>query len=211
MRGRPLSWPTGSRILSGAAGALLLTPVFFSCYLGSAAFAGSSAHRWHLYCDWELSAPFWPAMIVPYLSMFALFCLPVFQLEPAQLRQLTKRLLVGSLAGLLVMLLLPAELGFPDRSDAGIWQSLYDGIYRIDNRFNTVPSFHVIYTATILLLFIEVATPAMRLAYSAWLVLVCASTVLTHRHHLLDVVAGLAIALTLHSLFRGRQSAGSHD
>ena len=96
---------------------------------------------------------------------------------------------------------LPAQLGFVERTDAGIWQRLYDVIYRLDNRFNTVPSFHVIYTASILLAFIDVATPGCAWLYLAWLVVVCASTVLTHRHHLLDVAAGLAIAVAVRSLF----------
>jgi membrane-associated phospholipid phosphatase len=99
---------------------------------------------------------------------------------------------------------LPAQLGFPDHADAGIWQGVYDGIYRVDNRFNTVPSFHVIYTASILLAFMDVATPRLRRCYLAWLVVVCASTVLTHRHHLLDVAAGLAIALAVRAMFDRR-------
>jgi membrane-associated phospholipid phosphatase len=140
-------------------------------------------------------------MIVPYLSMFVLFVVPLLQLEPDEMRDLVRRLVVASLIGGIMFLALPAQLGFAERADAGIWQGLYDVIYRIDNRFNTVPSFHVIYTASILLAFIEVATPGLRWLYLAWLVVVCASTVLTHRHHLADVAAGLAIAVAVRSLF----------
>ena len=95
-----------------------------------------------------------------------------------------RRLVVASLIGGIVFLALPAELGFPERTDAGIWQALYDGIYRIDGRFNTVPSFHVIYTASILLAFIESRPRGCAGSTWRWLVVVCASTVLTHRHHL---------------------------
>jgi membrane-associated phospholipid phosphatase len=140
-------------------------------------------------------------MIVPYLSMFVLFLMPLLQLEPAELRDLVWRLVVASLIGGIMFLCLPAQLGFPEHSDAGIWQGWYDVIYRLDNRFNTVPSFHVIFTASILLAFIDVATPGLRRLYLAWLVVVCASTVLTHRHHLLDVAAGLGIAVAVRSLF----------
>ena len=52
----------------------------------------------------------------------------------------------------------------------------------------------MIYTASILLAFIDVAIAGLRIAYMTWLVAVCASTVLTHRHHLLDVASGLALA-----------------
>ena len=63
----------------------------------------------------------------------------------------------------------------------------------IDNRFNTVPSFHVIYTASILLAFIDVATPAAAPARLApgwsWSARrPCSPTAITS----LDVAAGLA-------------------
>ena len=76
-----------------------------------------------------------------------------------------RRLLVASVIAGLMFLCLPADLGFADRTDAGIWQPIYDAIYRIDNRFDTVPSFHVIYTASILLAFMAVATPRLRRIY----------------------------------------------
>ncbi len=140
-------------------------------------------------------------MIVPYLSMFVLFLLPPLQLENRELRDLARRLVVASLLGGIVFLALPAQLGFAEHGPTpASGRAIYDVIYRIDGRFNTVPSFHVIYTASILLAFIDVATPGSASLYLAWLVVVCASTVLTHRHHLLDVAAGLAVALAVRAL-----------
>lgn len=112
--------------------------------------------------------------------------------------------MIASLIGGGVFFCLPSEIGFVERTDAGYWQPGYDFLYAIDDRFNAVPSFHVIYTASILLAFIDVASPRLRIAYVAWLILVCASTVLTHRHHLIDVISGLAIALAVRALLRGR-------
>ncbi|HUR20324.1 MAG TPA: hypothetical protein VMZ90_05905, partial [Vicinamibacterales bacterium] len=168
---------------------------FFPIYLGCAALTAARASHWHLYANWELQIPFVPFMIVPYLSMFVLFLLPPFQLNAPELRALTARLIVSSVVGAMVFLVLPARMGFVPRDDAQMWQRIYSAIYRIDGPFNTVPSFHVIYTSSILLAMIDVATPALRRAYVAWLVLVCASTVLTHRHHLLDVATGMTISL----------------
>ena len=144
---------------------------------------------------------FCPLLLVPYLSMFLLFVDRPRQVDAGELRELLRRLLIASLIGGLMFLCLPAQLGFADRTDAGIWQPLYDRIYEIDNRFNTVPSFHVIYTASILLAFMAVATAPLRWLYLAWLAIVCGSTVLTHRHHLLDVAGGLAIAVAMRAVF----------
>jgi membrane-associated phospholipid phosphatase len=57
-----------------------------------------------------------------------------------------------------------------------------------------------------LLAFMDVATRRLRVVYVLWLAAVCASTVLTHRHHLLDVAAGLAITFAIRS-WRLRQAA----
>src|SRR5262245_11209848 len=209
MTGRPLSIPTWRRLATGIAGALVVSLAFFPIYIGGHMSTGLLDHRLHLYAGFELALPFWPAMIVAYLSMFALFLLPPFQLNEGELWALARRLVVASVLGGLVFLILPSEIGFPERSDAGLWQPLYDLIYAVDARANAVPSFHVIYTSTILLALMDVATPRLRLAFVLWLVLVCASTVLTHRHHLIDVATGLAIALGVRRLSRQRAASSS--
>jgi hypothetical protein len=209
MTRRGLSWPTPGRITTGLAGALRVALVFFPVYIGCAAVTAARGAHWHPYAGWELQIPFVPFMIVPYLSMFVLFVLPPVQLDEPQLRALTSRLILASLLGGLVFLALPAEMGFVTHEDAGPWQGIYSALYRIDGPFNTVPSFHVIYTASILLAMIEAAVPALRRVYVAWLVVVCASTVLTHRHHLLDVATGLALAFAAPALLRGRGWLGS--
>jgi membrane-associated phospholipid phosphatase len=203
MTGRPLTWPTWHRLAVGIAGAFVVSLAFFPTYLGGMAFATLHDHPVRLYASWELGIPFWPPMIVVYYSMFVLFLIPPLQLEASELADLARGLVVASLFAGLVFLCFPSEIGFAERTDAGYWQTTYDVLYAIDGRFNAVPSFHVIYTASILLAFIDVASPRLRVAYAAWLVLVCASTVLTHRHHLIDVVSGLAVALAVRALLRG--------
>ncbi len=202
VNGRPLTLPSWDRLAAGIAGALVVSLVFFPIYLGGSVVGGLRGHAVQLYAGFELAIPFVPFMIVPYLSMFVLFVTPPLQLEPREIAQLVKRLVIASAVGGVIFLCLPSEIGFADRGDAGLWQPLYDGIYAIDSHFNAVPSFHVIYTATILLLMIEVGTPRLRVCYAVWLGVVCASTVLTHRHHLLDVASGLAVAFAVRTAMR---------
>jgi membrane-associated phospholipid phosphatase len=134
-------------------------------------------------------------MVVPYLSMYVLFLLPPLQLDTQELWRLADRLVVATLLGGAFLFAFPTAIGFPESHDAGIFQGAYDRIYAVDSPFNAVPSLHVVYTATILMALRAAASDGLRRVYSPWLVIVCASTVLTHRHHLLDVVAGLALAL----------------
>jgi membrane-associated phospholipid phosphatase len=37
-----------------------------------------------------------------------------------------------------------------------------------------------------------------RFGWWVWLILICASTVLVHQHHMIDVVSGLGLAAVLH-------------
>lgn len=122
MTGRPLTWPTWQRLAAGITGALVASLVFFPIYLGGAAIAGLREHPLHLYAAWELAIPFWPPMIAAYLSMFVLFLIPPLQMEPGELADLVRRLVVASLVGGVVFLCLPSEIGFAERTDAGIWQ-----------------------------------------------------------------------------------------
>jgi membrane-associated phospholipid phosphatase len=200
MSGRPLSIPTWPRLWTGILGALVVSLAFFPIYIGGSMSTGILGQPLHLYAAFELALPFWPAMIVAYLSMFVLFLLPAFQLNESELWALVGRLVVASILGGLVFLVLPSEVGFAEHTDAGRCQPLFDMIYAVDGRANAAPSFHVIYTSTILLALMDVATPKLRVLYALWLVVICASTVLTHRHHLLDVAGGLAMALAVRRL-----------
>jgi hypothetical protein len=200
MSGRPLSFPTWTRLWTGTLGALVVSLAFFPIYIGGGRSTGVLGGRLHLYAAFELALPFWPIMILAYLSMFVLFLLPAFQLDESELWVLVRRLVVASILGGLVFLLLPSQIGFPEHTDVGRWQPLYELIYAIDSRANAAPSFHVIYTSTILLALMDVATPRLRVLYALWLIVVCASTVLTHRHHLLDVAGGIAITLAARRL-----------
>ena len=204
MSSRPLSFPTWQRLWTGILGALVVSLVFFPIYVGGNMTTGVLSQRLHLYAAFELALPFLPAMIVAYLSMFILFLVPAFQLTESELWALVRRLVVASILGGLVFLVLPSEVGFTEHSDAGRWQPLYELVYSVDGRANAVPSFHVIYTSTILLALMDVATPRLRILYALWLIVICASTVLTHRHHLLDVASGLAMAIAVRRLGLGR-------
>ena len=122
MTGRPLTLPTWRRLATGITGALVVSLAFFPIYGGSLIFAALREHPAQLYASWELAIPFWPPMIVAYLSMFALFLMPPLQLEASELADLVRRLVIASLIGGVVFFCLPSEIGFAERTDAGIWQ-----------------------------------------------------------------------------------------
>lgn len=120
------------------------------------------------------------------------------------MRQLAARLCWASLAGGAFFLLVPAELVYPDRTDAGLFQPLYDVLYKIDTRYDMARSFHVLYCSIIVWAMHRVARPLFRRILEIWLVALVASTVFTHRHHLFDVVLGGLLAFLVVNVPRMR-------
>ncbi len=180
---------------------------FWSFWIGVAFFGAYPTMNWitslrsgrlHLYVPAELAIPFVPQFIWAYLSMYVLFFLPLIFVPTARMPPLGKQLIAGSLISAALFLLLPAELGFVRTVPAAApYASLYAGIFGVDRTFNLVPSLHVIYSSSITLACADFARPRARFGLLLWLVVIVASTLFVHQHHLLDVAAALAIVLYL--------------
>lgn len=175
---------------------------FFSVYPAMNWFTSLRARPWHLYAPAELAIPFVPQLVWVYLSMYALFALPAFVLPASRMPALGKQLIAGAVISAVCFLLLPAELGFARQLPGSApYDAVFAGMFRLDRPYNLVPSLHVIFSAAIALACAGVVRPAARVALLAWLVVLIASTVLVHQHHLIDVGAALAIVLVLRRSF----------
>jgi hypothetical protein len=184
-------------------GERLRTYLFWSFWVGVAFFGVYPAMNWitslrpaplHLYVPIELKIPFIPQFIWAYLSMYVLFLIPPIFIPAANMPALGKQLIAGSLISAVMFLILPAELGFvrvvPTRAP---YAAIYASVFGVDRPYNLVPSLHVIYSSAIVLACADFARPALRAALLFWLVVIVASTVFVHQHHLLDVAAALTI------------------
>jgi hypothetical protein len=188
-------------------GERLRTYLLWSFWVGIAFFAVYPTMNWitslrpgpfHLYLPAELAIPFIPQFIWAYLSMYVLFLLPPFFIPAPHMPPLGKQLIAGSLISAVLFLLAPAELGFVRVVPAHApYAALYAGVFGVDRPYNLVPSLHVIYSSAIVLACADFARPAARAGFLVWLVVIVASTVFVHQHHLLDVAAALAIVFLL--------------
>src|ERR1041385_4578369 len=187
----------------------LRTYFFWSLWAGIAFFAVYPTMNWltslrraplHLYLTGELAIPLVPWFIWPYLSMYALFVLPLFFVPADRMPALGKQLIAGCLISAAMFLLFPAELGFA-RTVPAAYSAMYARMFTIDRPYNLVPSLHVIWSTAIGLACIDFAQIAAKIALLAWLCVIVASTVLVHQHHLLDVIAALAIVFVLRRMY----------
>jgi hypothetical protein len=183
---------------------LLFAVVFY----GTDHLSAWRAVRWHLHAGWELAIPFWPPAYAVYLSVFALPFLPLFLLPDAPSVRRWERAMAASvvLAGL-VFIALPAEPGYATPPPAGAWQPLAALVRLIAGQHNLLPSLHVALSLVTLLALWPWVGAWPRALLAAWLVLLVASVLLTHQHHVADVLAG-ALLGALASRWAGHRPAG---
>lgn len=158
-----------------------------------------------LFLSWEQSIPFVEWMIVPYLSFNLLFLIPLFVLSTRALARLGLAFACTTLAAGLFFFFFPAELGYPRVIPSDWTAPLYRGLFSVDGPGNLVPSLHAAYTMVFFLSgFSALPSKRSRALLSAWVALILASTVLTHQHHLLDLVFGILLGCGAHFMITRR-------
>lgn len=170
---------------------------FFSIYPACNWFTSEHLQPFALYLKPELSIPFVPEFVWAYLSMYVLFMAPPFFFDVTRLNHLGKQLVLGTIFSGLAFLVIPAQLGFERVLPADpFYGALFSNLFAIDLPHNMAPSLHVVFSALILLLLLDTSRKTtVRIIWWMWLVLICLSTLLVHQHHILDVIAGLAVAV----------------
>ncbi len=192
------AWP-------GAAGARLyvgllvqLTLLFGVVYGGCNWLTAQRETTWGMYAQWELAIPFVPAMVFVYFSISALFWLPMFCLNPVQMRALARAFALATVIAGVSFLLIPGHLGHARPDNVPGFAPVYATLYQLDLSHNLVPSLHIAYSS----LLVWVMGHALAgdrhsrrwtLLLQGWLALIAVSVLLVHQHHLLDVLTGLVL------------------
>jgi membrane-associated phospholipid phosphatase len=144
-------------------------------------------------------------MVWGYLSLFAMFCLPMFALREPALHTLCRRLALATLLSGILFVVMPGELGFARPASVPGYELVFGGIYLLDQPHNLLPSLHIAWSALILHALRGASHGYARRALEAWFLVVCASVVLVHQHHVLDVLGGLLVACAVGLLIRPNQ------
>jgi membrane-associated phospholipid phosphatase len=190
----PRLWPHLRRF---ALLSLLITAEFAVVFYGADWLTAQHALRIRAYANVELAIPLVPVMVVPYMTMYVIFWFAPFILRSsADLDRFA-----GAIARVIVIagvafVIFPAELGFAPVSSAGsVWNPWLQLATTLSRPYDLVPSLHVALFTVAAATYAARVSRGLRVLLGAWLVIVAASTVLTHQHHLIDVVLGLALGL----------------
>lgn len=210
MKNEPfLAWPGWDHLREAALLSLANTLWFLLVYGGLDWWTAQRTFRVPVHLAAELRIPFLPWMTVFYISIYGLFLLAPFVLRSR--REFRVAVVAMALATTLAgvgFLLVPAQLAFaPAREDQlGIWAGLYHLADDLNLTYNLVPSLHVTFAVICVALFSPRASRPVRAALWLWALLIAASTVLTHQHHVLDAVTGWLLALACVRLVAARRA-----
>jgi membrane-associated phospholipid phosphatase len=165
--------------------------LFFLTYNFANAAASRSDHVAVLMFPWERYIPFIGWTILPYWSSDLLYILSVWICRTrAELDLHAKRLLAIQIFSIACFLAFPARCVF-ERPPVSGWPGfMFTSLYRFDLPFNQAPSLHVGLAVILWMRFRAHTSGAVRIALTAWFLLVAASTLTTYQHHFIDVPTG---------------------
>jgi membrane-associated phospholipid phosphatase len=146
-----------------------------------------------------------PEMIYVYASLLLLLLIPAFILTRVQLIALSRALVATLFVAAAIFLLLPAELGFDRPAHVPGYDAVFQLLYAIELPHNLVPSLHIASSALfILAVRRNLSSSWSRVFLVIWGILLCASVLLVHQHHLLDLISGLLLGYLSYRLFYRR-------
>jgi membrane-associated phospholipid phosphatase len=191
-----LARPSNTHFLYAFKFQVILAVLFEVVYLSTNYLTSLHSHRLRLHFDFELLFPFFPAWAGIYLSLWGLVLSIPFVLGNPVAVQALSRTIGGQIAiAGPCFLLFPSEAAFPKHIlPSSITTSIYEVARNLSLDHNMLPSLHATFAVTIGWIF-GTHTPLLgKAAFLGWAILICLSTVLTHQHHMIDIVAGLALS-----------------
>ena len=182
------------RLLRAAATSGALSLLFLVVYGGCNALTALRADVGTCAFAWERHIPFWPLMIVPYLSIDAFFVLAPFVCTDAERRLLTRRITMAILVAGAMFLLFPLRFAFERPPAAGALGAVFDWFRAMDAPYNLAPSLHIALRTILVGIYARHTRGWWRVATHVWFSLIGFSTLLVWQHHLLDIATGFLLA-----------------
>jgi membrane-associated phospholipid phosphatase len=189
-------WPGWKHLRYAALLSLAGSLWFVMVYGGADALTAHRTFRVRVHFNAELGIPFIPEAVVVYMSIYLLFLAAPFILRQRhEFFALAMTLNLVILAAGICFLLFPAQLAFPPPKNFGAFPNLYHFAAQLGLTYNLMPSLHVALSAVCIAVFAARSGKIGKACLWTWAIAIAASTLLIHRHHVLDVITGFALAL----------------
>jgi membrane-associated phospholipid phosphatase len=180
--------------------ALIVSVYFVIIFYGADMLAQKDVSKHEIFFYWELYIPFFNIAFIPYFGIFMLpFFIPFTIKKKNNLYLLLLRLIIAiSVAGI-IFLLIPCNLGYPQRSISPQFETF---IQMVAGSHNLIPSLHVSLTIIICYSIFPTVSKIIQLLIVIIVIILPLSTLLTHQHHIVDVIAGIMLAMFVNIFIR---------
>jgi hypothetical protein len=146
--------------------------------------------------DWERAIPFVEWTIVPYLSIVFFFAASFFVGgDRAALERHVARLLLVLTISIACYAAFPLRFQFVRPETTGPIGLLFDLLTAVDLPYNRAPSLHIGVLVILWARFAPGLNGAWRIALHLWFTAIGVSVLTTYQHHVIDIPAGLAVAV----------------
>jgi membrane-associated phospholipid phosphatase len=195
-----IAWPGWPHIRFATRLVLLVSLWFGLVFVGADWLTAHRVARIRVHLDAELGLPLVPAFLIVYMSLYPLFLAVPFVLRT---RREATSLAIAQFVTILIagvgFLLVPGQLAYAPPSNLGRWAPLFHFADRLNLDYDLVPSLHVAMSIVCIEAYSRHAGLPGRIVLRTWGALIAASTLLTHQHHVLDVVTGYILAMAVAS------------
>src|SRR5947209_16780175 len=196
--------PASRRLTAQAAKtSVLLALSFLVVYGGTNWITAQRTDVGTWYFPWELSIPFVPLMVIPYLSIDLFFvAAPFLCRDERELKTFARRVIFSVLVAGTFFLVLPLRPGYERVPVAGSLGIVFDAFRSMDQPHNLFPSLHITLRTLLATVYARHSRGIAGVATRIWFSLIGLSTVLTYQHQLVDVAGGFVLAGFALYLFR---------
>ncbi len=176
--------------------AIIFFILFIFFYGGASALSSNIPWRFEVTLPFENYIPFMPEAALVYLSLNVLLGLAPFVLRDwREFFPLFATLVAEMIVSTVFFLVLPIYTTFPERHAEGLAGVVFGIADFLNLEGNFFPSLHVAFAFSSAFAFAPKVQLPGRIALFGWVIAIALSTTLIHEHHILDVIAGLLLAL----------------
>lgn len=201
-------WP-GKPLFNYYLKRLLIVGIWFKLlFNGSDYIAGLHLYRVPVAMDWELATiPFIPHFTLIYSSIyFSMLLVPFVLRTKHELHAMAMALATVIGLATIVFLVAPTEPAYGPLPRSYTLDWLHEVTKMLALRHNLAPSLHVAMSWLILRTLATKATRPIAFALYGWAAAIALATLLTHQHHVIDVLTGSILAETIYHLVYRRSA-----
>lgn len=192
-----IAWPGIDNLRGTLPLSAMFALIFYACYGGASVVTGLHGLRLRIHFDFEQHFPFVPALALVYLSLNVMLALMPFILRTRQaFLPFFLTMSAETILASLCFVLLPVADGYSPVPVSGFWGSVFSLADVVNLDHNYLPSLHVALAVTAALASGRCCGRVGKLMFHSWATAIAVSTLLTHQHYVLDVITGIALALT---------------